>query len=206
MARALSPTSSFGHSGLIGILRRVIAQHGSTKYRAKEDEKRAASGSRQVAHHQMYIEDDTAGDHDYIMLTQVLPASAMAFLGFSSSTVGRHTTAEYNDLHCLVALQEAALILVSGLYKGCHPLRESAISAGLRLPVQPFPLRNRSEGLEGGVGFGGGGRRWTPAAVQARRLAHGALMGLEDGEEASWSQFLAFQYGTEVSLCMSPSS
>jgi len=196
--RAFTPKSKGGYSNLVGILRRVVAEHGSAHFR--QGENRAEEGDKHSVHHyRMYDANDTATEHLYLLLAYRTPQKTWNFLGHQAGAGGEWSSTARSDLAALIGLEECCLILATGFYRSCKELMRIAGEKGLIVPKQNFKLRNRSPGLDFMGGGGGVKGPMNEERKAERRLHYGQKMGLAEGEEGSHSAYVERTYGKDVS-------
>ncbi len=168
------PQSAFSFGNLVGVLRRVICQHGSPRYREKNP-----------SSHYKYL----TGREDYSQ--QFFVTSSFLYDEEMDSLLQRQNQPPAVNPRtvrgALIKILESCTILLIGAYS--HDRIMNSISARFgftspRFPSDVLRLTNRSVGCET-VGFSGCSAEHASRAGKLAMLTFGKMMGLPEGVGAS---------------------
>jgi hypothetical protein len=178
------------YSGLQGVLRRILCDHGSSEYRQ----------SKPTSHYRsLYRQEDDWEDHDYALLLYIHQEELQDIVyRIHSDDMTEMTDIEHhyrNLRRALIAVMEAIFILGGGFYQS-ESSRSHFADHGCAAPQHGFSTLNRSPGLEAFTE--------THSALVIRSIAGGrasAARREEDGY-ANLHSWLLEQFGEESVAAM----
>ena len=126
--------------GLVGVARRVLAEHGSPNYRQLQLKTKGGANRPEIPHYSGYEADDTHERHHYLLL---------AYITLDDDLQGLIEGLNINDVRVsqlVVQVWEATLIAWLGAFAG-HEIA-TRLPPGTTIPRYPIQRKNRSRGLE----------------------------------------------------------
>lgn len=105
MAAAGSAGSAEGYRGLVGLLKRIVAQHASARYREMAHLERLEKSGKRVTHYRMYEDADTSEDAHYLALSALTVAELDEVLGTTGA--GSDDTLRHRRRSALFRIFEA---------------------------------------------------------------------------------------------------
>lgn len=143
-----------GTRDLTATLRRVMCQHGSPRFRARQNKLRTDKGWRIVPHYSMYESNDTHAEHCFVMLFYLLQDEMKIILQHQSgqsppAATDAQAFEEKQERIALMRLFESAAFLLLGVYTGSSKMLSFVEKHHFAPPTCQHKSRNKSPGLEG---------------------------------------------------------
>lgn len=181
-----TPDSNAGCSNMVGILRRIVCQHGSPRYRAYENAKR----SNGVPHYRLYHQMDTAANHTYYVTHYLLDEELRGIL--SHGSVSDHSTAHEQRLEraAVVKIIETTVILLVGAFNHDQQVNRVLVAHGWLFSPSNIIKLNRSVGLEFASETYDQFKERCSRGGQNAQYTFARLVGLPSGSRISLSAYM----------------
>ncbi|WWC96304.1 hypothetical protein V866_003171 [Kwoniella sp. B9012] len=191
--------SNHGVAGLVGLLRRIVCQHGSARYRHYENKKKVNG----VAHYRMYQDTDSPKDHVYKVLNFLTIDELVTILAHANPldvNVSKDILySEKQERTAMTRILETTNIVLGHLYTNDKKFNEFLRSAGFEIRNEIAVIRlNRSIGLEL---VNESQAQFVERCRQGGILAQYAfarLAGLPEGNKISLSAYIRIRRGADA--------